>query len=384
MSDSKRVASVLHVLWSAEVGGIERIVLVLAREQLARGWDVNVLFGRLRGEWLSRFEDVSNVHGLMLRKWWMVSPRTLGTVLSIMRHHDVIHMHVTNPLFMLCAALAKRPVVHTIHGGKGINAPLDRSMKLYNRLVSIYIRNRSVHLVANSYWTAQRAERIYVLGKKPVDVIYNGINIGEHASSIERDRTLGKAFTIGTLSRLTKNKHLDRLLRAFALSALRETNVRLMIGGDGRYRNEIDALVDEVGIRAQTVMLGHVDDVAGFFDKITIAVFPSRWEPFGLVAIEAMSRGVPVLVFQDAGGMVELVENVCPANVVSDEKLLARRLEFYLSNPPTDVECEEWRRQAAKYSPARMEQQYAALYERCGGNQGKFVKPSSVEHRWLV
>lgn len=372
------------MLWSAEVGGIERIVLVLAREQLARGWGVNVLFGRLRGDWLSRFEEVSNVHGLMLRKWWMVSPHTLLTVLSIMRRYDVIHMHVTNPLFMLCATLAHRPVVHTIHGGKGINAALTFSKRLYNRLISVYLHNRYVHPVANSYWTAKRAVDIYGLKHESVEVIYNGIGTGEHSSLSEKSRSREDAFTIGTLSRLTKNKHLDRLLRAFAASRLRNTHARLIIGGDGTYRDEIEALGKDLGVSAQIFLPGYIDDVAAFFDSITIAVFPSKGEPFGLVAIEAMSRGVPVLVFQDAGGMVELVENVCPANVVSDEKLLATRLEFYLSNPPTDVECEEWRRQAAKYSPARMAQQYAALYERCGGNQGRFVKPSSVEHRWLV
>jgi len=63
-----------------------------------------------------------------------------------------------------------------------------------------------------------------------------------------------------------------------------------------------------------------------------VCVFPSTTEAFGLVAIECLYLGKPVLVFKDGGGITELIEKVEPENVVSDVNALAAAFDKYYNN----------------------------------------------------
>jgi D-inositol-3-phosphate glycosyltransferase len=114
------------------------------------------------------------------------------------------------------------------------------------------------------------------------------------------------------VGRFDERKGIETLVRAFAL--LKEqnlTNIKLIIVGgssanmpDGMERNRIENIVDELGLRDSTVFVGRIghDILPIYYTAADVCVIPSHYEPFGLVAIEAMACGVPV-VASDVGGL---------------------------------------------------------------------------------
>lgn len=143
-------------------------------------------------------------------------------------------------------------------------------------------------------------------------------------------------FIIGTTSRFIKWKRVEKLIEAFSLFQKGKDDVMLLLVGDGQERVQLESLVNELGISNRVIFTGFKKNVIDFQSKINVAVFASNCEPFGLVAIECMHLGIPTIVFQDGGGITELVEKIEPENVVSDvinlEEILTNKYKNRLLN----------------------------------------------------
>ncbi|HHP7245889.1 MAG TPA: glycosyltransferase family 4 protein [Elainellaceae cyanobacterium] len=126
------------------------------------------------------------------------------------------------------------------------------------------------------------------------------LNIPNHAKVV---------FYVG---RFDPRKGIETLVRAVGQSKFsQDANLRLIIGGgsrpghsDGLERDRIEGLVAELGLAAYTTFPGRIDDadLPAYFAVADVCVVPSHYEPFGLVAIEAMASGTPV-VASDVGGL---------------------------------------------------------------------------------
>lgn len=109
--------------------------------------------------------------------------------------------------------------------------------------------------------------------------------------------------------RYVHKKGFDLLLEAFARLLSDGVDAELTIGGSGPEADSLNALAVELGI-AERVRLGvWIDDVSAALDQADVFVLPSRDEPFGIVMLEAMARGIPMVTTRTQG----------PAQVLSDE-----------------------------------------------------------------
>ena len=114
------------------------------------------------------------------------------------------------------------------------------------------------------------------------------------------------------VGRFDERKGIETLVRAVGQSQLRsDANLKLIIGGgsrpgqsDGKERERIESIVAELGMSDFTVFPGRLDDrvLPDYYAAADVCVVPSHYEPFGLVAIEAMASGTPV-VASDVGGL---------------------------------------------------------------------------------
>jgi glycosyltransferase involved in cell wall biosynthesis len=119
---------------------------------------------------------------------------------------------------------------------------------------------------------------------------------------------------VGLIGRLQPWKGQDRLLRAQAL--LRERGQRMhtvIVGGDAyglssEYAASLPGLVSELGLSGDVTLVGQVPDAGPYIDQLDILVNASDPEPFGIVLLEGMSRGVAVLAV-DSGGPAEFIDN---------------------------------------------------------------------------
>jgi glycosyltransferase involved in cell wall biosynthesis len=136
------------------------------------------------------------------------------------------------------------------------------------------------------------------------------------------------------VGRMVPEKGIGFLLQSFAAIESRPT---LVICGDGPHLKELKALASELGISTRVSFQGWVshDQLHRFFSQCSLVVVPSVWpEPFGIVGIEAMAHGRPVIAF-DVGGISEWLKNGETGFLVprGDVLSLTQRIEFLLHHP---------------------------------------------------
>ena len=114
-----------------------------------------------------------------------------------------------------------------------------------------------------------------------------------------------RLITVGTLGRGV-NKRVDVNIRATAAAVARGADVALVVAGDGDQRGELESLAAELGISDRVRFLGMRPDVPALMASSDLFVHAAPFEPFGIVCIEAMACGIPVVV-PDGGGIGEAV-----------------------------------------------------------------------------
>ena len=139
------------------------------------------------------------------------------------------------------------------------------------------------------------------------------------------------AFVIGNVGRLHPDKDQATLLRGFAkaLPSLPQ-NSQLVILGKGSLEQKLKALALELGIGSQVLFLGQVAQASLYFKAFDVFALSSDHEPFGMVLLEAMVAGVPLLA-TSCGGAKEVVEGVGVLFPFADDERLAHGL-IHLAN----------------------------------------------------
>jgi 1,4-alpha-glucan branching enzyme len=166
--------------------------------------------------------------------------------------------------------------------------------------------------------------------------------------------------------RLVPSKGVDVVMRAFGAVLRRVPQARLIIAGDGDQRLYLERLARFLGLRQYVSFLGwqSPDELAALYRASAVISVPSLYEPFGLVALEAMACGRPVVVSR-VGGLAEIIEDGVSgyAVAVGDHLDLATRLATVLSDGTFAEETgRAARRRAESFDWATIADRTARLY----------------------
>ncbi len=170
--------------------------------------------------------------------------------------------------------------------------------------------------------------------KGRISTLYNRIDIDAVQDAqlprLEARQALGlpdEAFIVGNVGRLHPDKDQATLIRGFAkaLPALPEGSL-LAVLGKGRLEQDLKELANELGIGDQVKFLGQVPEARRFFRGFDVFALSSDHEPFGMVLLEAMAAGVPLLATA-CGGAIEVVEGVGILFPLGDAERLAQGLQ---------------------------------------------------------
>lgn len=191
---------------------------------------------------------------------------------------------------------------------------------------------------------ACRAAQVRLRPPRPAFVVNPGIELNGRRTPPGRLRELlgipPRRPVAGIVGRLQPWKGQDRFVEAIAALHHRGEDVHgLIVGGDayGRspdYAAGLDRRIAELGLGDRVTMTGQVEDTAPYFSLMDVAVNASEGEPFGMVLIEAMAAGVPVVAVAD-GGPNEIVEPGITGVLVEDgaTESLAAAIGGLLADP---------------------------------------------------
>lgn len=285
----------------------------------------------------------------------------------------MVHLHTEIPELtyavatLLSPGLRRMPVVRTVH-----NSTLWIDWDGIGRWVTRRMAKVRADAVAVSRSAADADAAIAVPGRPAASIIYNGVPVpARRAAPMEQGAPVRLLFA----GRFVHQKGADLLpgilRRAAALA--RPRAVHVTIAGTGTMAAELEQAFAAVDIGWSVEMVAPIPDLAGRVAEYQGVLMPSRFEGFGLVALEVLLAGVP-LVATHAPGLNETIPADYPLLApVDDVEALARAVASLVDDP------EGWRRRVApvgdglaeRFSPAGMAQAYAARYERLIGREAE-------------
>jgi glycogen synthase len=311
-------------------GGLARHVRKLAENLAIRDVDVHVLARGLEESPPEEEVEGVTVHRVREPK----RPRDLGEFVAWIEHmnsdmlaagvevgdehdFDVVHGHD----WLVAVAgdhLAKRfrcPLVVTIHATEygRHQGYVDTHPQSYIHGVERWMANRAERVVTCSAYMREHVADIYGLEEERIAVIPNGIDpselvpVDDLGALRERFARPGDRLVL-LVGRLVYEKGFQLALEALPGLIERLGNVRFIVAGSGTAEEELRDQARKLGLDEHGSFLGWIgDDVLHSLYRISdLTVVPSIYEPFGLVALEAMASGCPCLV-ADTGGLREVV-----------------------------------------------------------------------------
>jgi glycosyltransferase involved in cell wall biosynthesis len=214
---------------------------------------------------------------------------------------DVVHAHdwMTFPAAFEVQRVTGAPVFLHVHATE-----YDRSGDNLNHDVFRIEREgfrRATHIFAVSRYTAGIIERLYGVNRKKISVIYNA---PEHdASEVLAPPSAPRRPDVVFLGRLTFQKGPDHFISAAGLVAKANPRARFVVCGTGDMMDQLRAQAHSLGIEDRVHFAGFVDPagVDAILSRSKVLVMPSVSEPFGLVALEAIRCGIPVILSKQSG-----------------------------------------------------------------------------------
>jgi phosphatidyl-myo-inositol alpha-mannosyltransferase len=297
------------------------------------------------------------------------SPGAWRRIRSAMRSFDpeVVHVHepLTPSTSMLSALAATAPVVATFH------AYLDRSRLM--ELAGPALRRISRRIDAGIAVSDAAAEFLRRVIAVPVEIVPNGVDVGRFAHPGAPARGLPAGRKILWVNRLDPQKGFRVMLDAFERLPAELDDVHLVIVGDGRDRDALRSLPER--IRPRVLHLGTVahDLLPAYHAAADVFVAPAvGQESFGIVLVEAMAAGLPV-VCTDIPGYREVVRDGVEGLLVppNDPAALAEATVRVLGDGAMAAALAEGgRARAAGYAWDAVLPRLEAVYERVIGRDG--------------
>ena len=300
---------VLHVVAPGEVGGLERVVHLLAKGQAQDGAKVHVALvdaGATHPLFVSLAAAGVTPHPILLpgRAYWR--ERTAVSRLCEQLRPDIVHTHGARPDVMDApAARALRiPTVTTVHGFTGG----DWKNRLYERLQRRAFRKFAAVVVVSRPLREQLVRDGIPPGR--IHVVQNAWEQTAPTHDRETARATlgitGDEFRLGWVGRLSREKGLDVLIEALARPPLADLPCRLSVVGSGIEEPGLRVRARALGVDQRIQWHGAIPEVARQFAAFDALVLSSRTEGTPMVLFEAMATHVPIVAAR-VGGVPDVV-----------------------------------------------------------------------------
>ena len=313
----KAPLQITYVVLSLDCGGIERIILDLARSGPGLGHEVSVICLERPGD-LAPAVERAGARVVCLHKAPGRRPELIGKVQEVLRElrPHVVHTHQIGAL-LYSGPAAKNElvpvVVHTEHTNQvKIQRTLNKRARA--RLLWWLAGRYADRFFCVSNDIAAEVQVLGALASRKVFVVSNGINTRAFRTRDGAEllrKSLGippTAPVIGTVGRLNKVKCQDLLLRAFQRLGSEVPEARLLLVGDGPERASLEGLARDLDLAGRVAFAGYQPEPEHYLPVMDVFALTSRAEGMPLAILEAWATGLPVVATR-VGGIPGLVED---------------------------------------------------------------------------
>ncbi len=294
---------------------------------------------------------------------------------KIIKEHkiDLIHAHIWNPAscrYAFMAADKNTPIITTEHD------PFP--LPFFKDLIKKHFLKKISKIVTVSDNNAKLLKQLYPNHSKKISVIHNGLDLEWWHSQLLRfpnqDRKEIKenifqaredSLILITIAALHERKGLRYLIEAMHKITAKFPNTKLAIVGEGPEENELRKLVEKLEMENHVELLGRRKETPKLLKSSDVFVLPSRREAFGMVNLEAMVTGLPVVATK-VGGIPEIIENGKNGFLVEPENsdALAEKILKLIKDPELRNKIGEagYKTVVEKFDAEKMAQQYEKIY----------------------
>lgn len=309
-------------------GGAGKFVLETAKRLQERGWRIVVVCGSVSTEYLTAYPNIefrSAFSPLSSRfVFWLFFP------IWQLKIHRILNQYKRKILFpqvfpanwwafiykkfhpkTICVWMCHEPSAF-IHSAQWIDAIFSPTKRIIARVINpifkkidIYLAREADNIFVNSHYMVGMTTNIY--GRKELSVIYPGVDL-DH---FKRQKNIRRKNYIFTINRLTKFKNVDQIVGAFADLRKQGFDIQLKIAGEGEAKIDLKNLVKALQIENNVEFLGRISEkeLPKFYQEAKVVICSSTNEPFGIMPIEAMACGTPVIASRSGGPRETIIEN---------------------------------------------------------------------------
>jgi glycosyltransferase involved in cell wall biosynthesis len=292
---------VIHVITSPCGGGAELLVRELTRRMIGLGVNCKAVYFNYSSECAKKLEffdnelnlNVNYRNPLAIIKLRKLFKSELSESSSL-----IVHAHLTWPMFFVPLASLGLPVKLIFTEHDTLNRRRNYAFLKYIERI-FYNRYASLIAISEGVKDSLQDWIDFSLSNK-ISTVLNGSRI----FSFKERRPLGKYIKFISVGSLIPKKGFDRTIKA--LSQLENIDWQYEIIGEGSSRRELERLIASLGLQDKVILSGWSSMLEEKYHNADIMLMPSRFEGFGLVAIEGMSTGLPVIA-SDIDGLNEVV-----------------------------------------------------------------------------
>jgi glycosyltransferase involved in cell wall biosynthesis len=355
ISEPKRL-TILLLTWEFPphiIGGLARHTEGLSLQLQKLGVDVHVITTK-PNHMVSAYEEIDGVKVHRVEPLNAMDPQFLNWIgglnlriaekaleLAGENKFHLIHAHdwLVGEAAKTLSKELKLPLITTIHGTEyGRNAGIYTELQKFIHNKELQLIQSSQQLIVCSEFMKEEIKEVFNASEDKMSIIPNGVRIekqkddsNHHLHPILQKEKRKIIFSIG---RLVQEKGFDLLIEA--ASKMNRKDICFVLAGNGPMYQEYERLIKRHKLEDVIYLIGFISDQQRnqFFERSTIAIFPSRYEPFGIVALEAMTFSKPIIV-SETGGLRGINKHLKTGLFMEPDNVenLVEQIEWILSCP---------------------------------------------------
>jgi glycogen synthase len=253
---------------------------------------------------------------------------------------DLIHAHdwLVGTAAIVLKEMLSIPLLTTIHATEyGRNNGIHTSMQQFIHDKEYQLVGKSDQIIVCSDYMKDELFTVFKVSKKIITVIPNGIEpITIDLEPLKIFPFLSNKKFIFSIGRIVQEKGFETIIDAALIAKEKNPDIFFVIAGKGPMLETYRRLVIEKDVENIISFIGYINEEQrnALMIKSEIAVFPSLYEPFGIVALESMVLGKPTIV-SNTGGLKGIVKHLQTGLLMEpgDPKSLLEQIEFLIQNP---------------------------------------------------